>query len=147
MRIADRIALMRAGRIVQAGQAEELYRGPADLFAARFFCDFNEIGGRVRSGRGRDAGRGVRRAGLAEGARRSSASGRRAFRLQRRRASACRRGCCRAASWARSICQIAVQGARAPAPGAAARQAAREGEEVGIDIEPDEVLVFAAPDA
>ena len=43
MRIADRIALMRAGRLVQAGAPEELYRAPADLFAARFFCELNEV--------------------------------------------------------------------------------------------------------
>src|SRR5918912_181896 len=43
MRIADRIVLMRSGRIVQAGDAETIYRAPADLLAARFFCDFNEV--------------------------------------------------------------------------------------------------------
>lgn len=45
MRIADRIVLMRSGRIVQVGHAEAIYRAPVDLFAARFFCDFNEIDG------------------------------------------------------------------------------------------------------
>jgi iron(III) transport system ATP-binding protein len=50
MRHADRIALMRAGRIVQQGRAEDIYRRPADLFAARFFCDFNEFAGRVSGG-------------------------------------------------------------------------------------------------
>ena len=43
MRIADRIVLMRAGAIVQQGSAEELYHRPIDHFAARFFCDLNEI--------------------------------------------------------------------------------------------------------
>lgn len=43
MLIADRIALMRRGRIAQIGSAEQLYASPNDLFAARFFCDFNEI--------------------------------------------------------------------------------------------------------
>jgi iron(III) transport system ATP-binding protein len=43
MHIADRIALMRAGRIVQTGTAEDLYFRPQSLFAARFFCDFNEV--------------------------------------------------------------------------------------------------------
>jgi iron(III) transport system ATP-binding protein len=50
MRIADRIVLMRRGRIVQQGTAEELYRRPRDLFAARFFCDFNELPGTVSGG-------------------------------------------------------------------------------------------------
>jgi iron(III) transport system ATP-binding protein len=43
IRLADRIAVMRAGRLVQAGKAEELYRDPADLFVARLFSEINEI--------------------------------------------------------------------------------------------------------
>jgi len=50
MRVADRIALMRAGRLIQAGEPETLYRSPVDLEAARFFCDLNEIPCRVREG-------------------------------------------------------------------------------------------------
>lgn len=51
MRIADRIVLMRDGRIVQVGTARELYRQPADLNAARFFCEINEMRGKVSGGR------------------------------------------------------------------------------------------------
>lgn len=51
MRIADRIFLMRAGQIIQAGPARELYTGPADLESARFFCDLNEVEGEFRDGR------------------------------------------------------------------------------------------------
>ena len=51
MRIADRIVLMRAGRIVQIGSAQELYRYPADLHSARFFCEINELQGVVRGER------------------------------------------------------------------------------------------------
>jgi iron(III) transport system ATP-binding protein len=47
MRIGDRIAVMRAGRLVQAGAAEALYHQPADLFVARLFSEINEIGYRV----------------------------------------------------------------------------------------------------
>ena len=50
MSIADRIVLMRAGRIVQSGTPQELYDRPATLFAARFFCDLNEVPGVVRDG-------------------------------------------------------------------------------------------------
>jgi iron(III) transport system ATP-binding protein len=51
MMIADRIALMRSGRIVQAGAPRDLYERPASLFAARFFCDLNEIAAIARDGR------------------------------------------------------------------------------------------------
>ena len=37
MRMADRIVLMRGGRIAQEGRAEELYDRPQSLFVARFF--------------------------------------------------------------------------------------------------------------
>ena len=50
MELSDRIALMRDGRIVQIGPPEELYRRPIDLAAARFFCNVNEVEGRVESG-------------------------------------------------------------------------------------------------
>ncbi|MBS7546307.1 ABC transporter ATP-binding protein [Ancylobacter oerskovii] len=51
MRMGDRIALMRAGRIVQLGTPVALYREPIDLPAARFFCEINEVAGRVAGGR------------------------------------------------------------------------------------------------
>ena len=51
MRLADRIILMQAGRIVQAGTAEDLYRRPASLTVARFFSEFNEIEATCGDGR------------------------------------------------------------------------------------------------
>ncbi|HSI40069.1 MAG TPA: ABC transporter ATP-binding protein [Xanthobacteraceae bacterium] len=51
MRLGDRIALMRAGRLVQLGTPAMLYRTPVDLAAARFFSELNEIEGEVRGGR------------------------------------------------------------------------------------------------
>jgi iron(III) transport system ATP-binding protein len=50
MRMADRIVLMRAGRLVQAGTAAELYHTPADLAAARFFTELNELPGEATGG-------------------------------------------------------------------------------------------------
>jgi iron(III) transport system ATP-binding protein len=50
VRLGDRVAVMRAGRLVQAGTAEELYRNPADLFVARLFSEINEIPLRVEGG-------------------------------------------------------------------------------------------------
>ncbi len=50
MGLADRILLMRDGKLIQAGTPEELYRHPYDLEAARFFCDFTEVPGHIAEG-------------------------------------------------------------------------------------------------
>jgi len=47
MRMADRIALMRAGRIVQQGAPYAIYNNPADKDAAMFFSDVNVLQGVV----------------------------------------------------------------------------------------------------
>ena len=89
MRIGDRIAVMRAGRLVQAGDAEALYHRPADLFVARLFSEINEIGYRVGAS-GIDTPIGVLPApGLAPGSRAVVCIRERGIRLvdRRRRAS------------------------------------------------------------
>ncbi len=50
MRMGDRIALLKAGRLVQVGRAEELYQRPVDLFAAGFFSELNLFEARVAGG-------------------------------------------------------------------------------------------------
>ncbi|MEM9249117.1 MAG: ABC transporter ATP-binding protein [Pseudomonadota bacterium] len=45
MHMADEIALMRAGRIVQRGAPYDLYNAPVDLEAAAFFSDVNVVQG------------------------------------------------------------------------------------------------------
>jgi iron(III) transport system ATP-binding protein len=45
MRMADEIALMRAGRIVQKGAPYNVYNAPVDKAAAAFFSDINVIRG------------------------------------------------------------------------------------------------------
>ncbi|MEM1129570.1 MAG: ABC transporter ATP-binding protein [Pseudomonadota bacterium] len=47
MRMADRIALMRDGRIIQQGAPYNLYNSPVDKAAAAFFSDINVIRGQV----------------------------------------------------------------------------------------------------
>ncbi|MBN9670472.1 ABC transporter ATP-binding protein [Roseibium aggregatum] len=47
MRMGDKIVLMRNGRLVQYGTPAELYNSPADLFAARFFSELNQVSGTV----------------------------------------------------------------------------------------------------
>ena len=51
MRMADRIALLKDGTLVQAGTSDDLYRRPCNLFAAAFFSEINEFEGVVRNGR------------------------------------------------------------------------------------------------
>ena len=68
MRMADRIMLMQAGRIVQGGSAEELYRHPASLLVARFFSEFNELESVCRGGRVATALGSFPATGIAEGA-------------------------------------------------------------------------------
>jgi len=50
MRMGDRVALMRQGRVIQTGKALELYRAPKDILAARTFSDLNEVVARVEGG-------------------------------------------------------------------------------------------------
>ncbi len=50
MRMGDRIALLKDGRLVQDGTADDLYRRPRDLFTAAFFSEINEFETRVVNG-------------------------------------------------------------------------------------------------
>ncbi len=50
MFMADRIALMRAGRVVQEGPPDALYTQPIDRFVAGFFGEVNVMPGYVRDG-------------------------------------------------------------------------------------------------
>jgi iron(III) transport system ATP-binding protein len=49
MRMADQLALMREGRIVQQGAPYNIYNAPLDKEAAMFFSDVNVIHGVVRN--------------------------------------------------------------------------------------------------
>lgn len=50
MFMADRIAVMRNGRVVQQGSPVELYCDPANAFVASFFGEVNQIQGVVQGG-------------------------------------------------------------------------------------------------
>ena len=51
MRIADRVALLQEGRLVQCGCAAELYAHPSTAFVARTFGEVNELCGTCLNGR------------------------------------------------------------------------------------------------
>ena len=67
MRLGDRIVVLRAGRIVQVGTTESLFRNPASLFVARLFSEINEIPARVQSGRIETAAGSFAAPGFADG--------------------------------------------------------------------------------
>jgi iron(III) transport system ATP-binding protein len=145
MRIADRIVLMRAGRIVQQGTAEDLYRRPADLFAARFFCDFNEVEGTVRGGRVSTPVGLFPAPGLEEGAAAVVCIRPQAVRLRAPGFCMPGRVLSRRFLGEVDLVHVAVQGLERPLQ-ARTRESFRpgEGKDVGVDLDSDEVLVFAA---
>lgn len=51
MRLADRIALLKDGELVQVGTAQSLYETPQTLFAAAFFSELNQFDGVVEDGK------------------------------------------------------------------------------------------------
>ncbi|OYQ37730.1 ABC transporter ATP-binding protein [Niveispirillum lacus] len=51
MFLADRIALLRDGKLVQVGSPTALYTKPADAFAASFFGEVNHLSGKVHQAR------------------------------------------------------------------------------------------------
>ncbi|MBK1661581.1 ABC transporter ATP-binding protein [Paracraurococcus ruber] len=55
MFLADRIALMRQGRVIQVGPPEELYLSPAHPFVATFLGEVNRLPALVRGGRAETA--------------------------------------------------------------------------------------------
>ncbi len=145
MRIADRVVLMRAGRIVQVGTAEDLYMHPSSLFAARFFCDFAEIEGVVTRGAvDTPVGRFVAPA-LGEGARGIVCVRPQAVRL--RPAGFCLPGRVVARRFLGEVdeIQIAMQGLERPIT-ARTDDVGQfgEGQDIGVDIRHAEVLVFPA---
>jgi iron(III) transport system ATP-binding protein len=144
MLIADRIVLMRKGRIAQVGSPDEVYSRPVDLFAARFFSDFNEIDTVVRNGAAATPF-GPAPTALPEGARAVVCIRPRGVLL--RAAGFCLPGRIVSRRFAGEVdvLQVAVQGFERPLTVRAPehRPFAR-GDEVGVDFDRAEILVFPA---
>jgi iron(III) transport system ATP-binding protein len=144
MLVADRIVLMRRGVIVQAGSAEDLYLRPVDLFAARFFSDFSEFEGAVRGGAIDTPFGRIPAPSLAEGVRAVVC-----FRPQSimlRAAGFCLPGrvVSRRFLGEVDVLQVAVQGFERPlSVRAPEHRPLKPGDDVGVDLRRDEVLVFA----
>jgi iron(III) transport system ATP-binding protein len=143
MRLADRIAVMRKGRVVQAGTAEELYQRPAELFVARLFSEINEISCRVDKGSvvmpfGR-----IPADGFADGAAAILCIRERGIRLQSSRPGLSGRVLHVRFLGDVQLIEIGVAGFEAPLR-ARTSEADRlvKGAEVSIEIDPREVLLF-----
>jgi iron(III) transport system ATP-binding protein len=145
IRLGDRIAVMRAGRLVQAGKAEALYRNPADLFVARLFSEINEIplsveGGALRTPIGTFAV-----PGLDEGDAAILCIRRRAIRV-----GPAGKGLPGRVLQARfqgdlAVLEIAAQGFERPLQTLVRESEVPEsGREVGLTVDPESVLVFPA---
>jgi iron(III) transport system ATP-binding protein len=142
MQVADRIALMRAGRVVQTGPAEDLYHRPADLAAARFFSNINEVEAIVERGEavtplGRFAA-----AGMAPGAAIA------AIRPQGISVGPVGEGVpglviARHFLGEVDLVEIAIAGLDAPVSARLRGRRATIGEEVGVHVDPADVLLFA----
>src|SRR5262249_44185408 len=143
IRLGDRIAVMRAGHLVQAGKAEELYRNPADLFVARLFSEINEIAFTVLGGALRTPIGTFAVPGLSDGEAAALGFRRRAIRVGPPGQGLPGRVLHVKFLGDQAVLEIATQGFERPLI-----TLVREGEEpprgaeVGVTVDPESVLVF-----
>ena len=145
MRLGDRIAVMRAGRIVQLGRAEDLYRQPADLFVARLFSEINEIAWPVSGGvLVTPLGTFPAPAAIADGAKAVLCIRQRAIKLlPEGQGHPARARHVRFLGDA-ALVEMAVQGFDAPIKAMVHESEVPErGRDIGIEIDPQRALVFA----
>jgi iron(III) transport system ATP-binding protein len=148
LRLGDRIALMRGGRLVQVDEPESLYRRPADLFAARYFCELNEIVAPVDQGRVITPLGAFDAPGLPNGAEAVVAIRPQGVQLRPAGLGAQGRLEFRRFLGEVELLEIGVEGLATPLRARARRSGGIAlKSEVGIEIDPAEVLVFAAPGA
>jgi iron(III) transport system ATP-binding protein len=148
LRMADRVAVMRAGALVQVAEPEEIYRRPVDLFVARFFCEMNEVAGTVRGGQVATP-LGMFPAGaLEEGTSAIVAVRPQGVRIRRSGQGVPGRLDRRRFLGVVELVEIAVEGLDRPLKGRIRDPLVlAEKSEIGIEVDQAEVLVFAAPDA
>ncbi len=143
MRLGDRIAVMRAGNLVQVADAEDLYHHPAELFIARLFSEINEIRGRVSGGRVETAIGTFPAGALEEGAAAIICIRERGIRLGSPGDGLAGRILHVKFLGDISLLELGVAGFDAPLRARVmAGEGWQKGAEVGVSIDPDQVLVF-----
>jgi iron(III) transport system ATP-binding protein len=148
MRMGDRVALMRKGRIVQQGHALDLYRAPTDIFAARTFSDLNEVPARIERGSATTPLGRFPSNGLPEGTDAIVCLRQRGVRLLEAGQGVPGRVLDARILGDVALVEVAVQGLDAPLL-ARVREAdvPPQGTEIGVSVEPGAVLVFPADKA
>jgi iron(III) transport system ATP-binding protein len=145
IRLGDRIAVMRAGRLLQAGRAEELYRNPADLFVARLFSEINEIPYTVEAGALRTPIGAFAVPGLSEGEQAILCIRRRAIRLGGVGAGLPARLLRSRFLGDLALLEVAVDGFERPLLTLVREgEQPQQGEEVSVSVDAESVLVFPA---
>jgi iron(III) transport system ATP-binding protein len=145
MRLSDRIAVMRSGRLVQVGKAAELYRDPADLFVARLFSEINEVPWTVEGGALRTPLGTFWVSELAEGDRAVLCLRQRAIRLAPAGQGIEARVLHVKFLGDAALVEVGAQGFDAPLKALVHEsEVPPQGQEVAITLEPERVLVFPA---
>jgi iron(III) transport system ATP-binding protein len=145
MRLADRIVLLRTGRVVQSGTAEELYRRPASLFVARFFSEFDEIESEVAGGRADSLLGAFPANGIAEGTKATICIRPNAIHLTKPGSGVAARVISRRFLGETDLLHVGVAGLpRALHVRVPAEILAGDGDVIGIDVARDGVMVFPA---
>ncbi len=145
MRMGDRVALMRKGRLIQTGKALDLYRAPKDILAARAFSDLNEVSARVESGAAKTPLGSFPTNGLADGAKAIVCLRQRGVRLLPLGEGIPGRVLDSRFLGDLALVEIAVQGVDAPLLARVGEaEAPKAGTEIGVGIDPGAILVFEA---
>ncbi|MBX6426625.1 MAG: ABC transporter ATP-binding protein [Variibacter sp.] len=148
LQMGDRIALMRAGGLVQVDEPEAIYHRPVDIFAARYFSMLNEVLATVRDARVHTPLGAFAAPGLAEGS--EAIVGIRPHGILLRPSGSGVPGRLESRRFLGDVelLDIRVEGLETPLRARSHERTRMPlGSEVGIAIDPSEVLVFAAPGA
>jgi iron(III) transport system ATP-binding protein len=145
MRMGNRIALMTAGKLLQAGTAEELYHSPADINAARMFADLNEIPVVVKAGKADTPFGKCPAKELAKGSRAVACIRHRDVQLVPVSKGMAGRVLSTRFLGESALMEIGVEGLEEPLFARVRESRAKQaGSEVGIKVNPEDILVFAA---
>ena len=148
LRMGDRIVLMDHGRLVQAGTPADIYTHPKNLFVARFFCELNEVAGKVRSGFAETALGRFAAPGLPEGSDAVVAIRPQALRVRHGGTGVRCRFQQRQFLGHVDLVDLSVEGLDTPLKGRLLRDAIPQvNDDLRVEFDPAEVLVFAAPGA